>query len=67
MMSEHTADPDQDSSPDGVIDPSTGQEEDQSEQGGEAACFAFLVCPECGAVTTEGHQPGCTLATAAGR
>jgi uncharacterized protein YeaO (DUF488 family) len=32
------------------------------EIGGEAACFAHLVCPECGAVTTEGHRPDCDLA-----
>jgi uncharacterized protein YeaO (DUF488 family) len=32
------------------------------EVGGEPACFAHLVCPECGAVTTEGHRPGCELA-----
>lgn len=29
------------------------------EQGGEPACFANLVCPECGAVVTEGHVAGC--------
>ena len=34
------------------------------ETGGEAACFAHLVCPECGAVTTEGHRPGCEQAPA---
>jgi hypothetical protein len=32
------------------------------ETGGEAACFAHLVCPECGAVTTEGHRTDCDLA-----
>jgi uncharacterized protein YeaO (DUF488 family) len=31
-------------------------------EGGEPACFAHLVCPECGVVTTEGHRPGCNLA-----
>ena len=35
---------------------------DPEETGGEAACFAHLVCPECGAVTTEGHRPGCEAA-----
>jgi uncharacterized protein YeaO (DUF488 family) len=36
----------------------------QLADGGEAACFAHLVCPECGAVVTEGHAPGCGLAAA---
>jgi hypothetical protein len=30
--------------------------------GGEAACWAHLVCPECGAITSEGHQDSCVLA-----
>ena len=34
-------------------------------EGGEAACFAHLVCPECGAVVTEGHREGCVLARGA--
>ena len=38
------------------------QSAEPEETGGEAACFAHLVCPECGAVTTEGHRPGCDLA-----
>ena len=40
------------------------QSAEPEETGGEAACFAHLVCPECGAVTTEGHRPGCALAAA---
>ena len=37
------------------------------EEGGDPVCRAHLVCLECGAVTTEGHRPGCQSAgTAAG-
>ena len=30
-----------------------------STNGGDPACWAHLVCAECGAVETEGHRPGC--------
>lgn len=32
--------------------------------GGEVACWAHLVCLECGALTVEGHRPGCPFALA---
>jgi uncharacterized protein YeaO (DUF488 family) len=32
------------------------------DEGGEAACWAHLVCPECGAIETEGHRAGCAQA-----
>jgi uncharacterized protein YeaO (DUF488 family) len=32
------------------------------DEGGEAACRAHLVCPECGAIETEGHRAGCAQA-----
>ena len=36
-------------------------------EGGDAACWAHLVCPECGAVESEGHVAGCSAAAAAGQ
>ena len=34
------------------------------EEGGDPVCWAHLVCPECGAITSEGHRAGCELARA---
>jgi hypothetical protein len=32
--------------------------------GGDPACWAGLICPECGAVTADGyHRPGCSAAS----
>jgi hypothetical protein len=28
--------------------------------GGDPACWACLVCQECGAVVSEGHRTGCS-------
>ena len=48
-------------------DPPRPEDADQTTSsdpaGGEAACWAHLVCPECGALTSEGHREGCVLAT----
>jgi uncharacterized protein YeaO (DUF488 family) len=35
--------------------------EAEDAEGGESACWAHLVCPECGAMTSEGHRAGCSL------
>lgn len=34
--------------------------EDDEDEGGDSACWAHLLCPECGAVTGGEHGPGCS-------
>jgi len=34
--------------------------EPEPAEGGDAACWANLICPECGAITTEPHREGCS-------
>lgn len=33
--------------------------------GGDPACWAGLVCPDCGSVLSEGHRDGCPSAAPA--
>ena len=35
------------------------EEGTQREEGGDPACWAHLVCPDCGAIEAEGHRAGC--------
>ena len=44
------------------VEPAMPRQEDDWGIGGEPACWAHLVCQECGAMTTEGHRQGCSLA-----
>ena len=35
------------------------EEEDVPESGGDPACWAGLLCQDCGRVLAEGHAPDC--------
>ena len=52
---------------DAVADAARAEPANLADDAGEPACWAHLVCPECGAVTTEGHRPDCGLAAPSGR
>jgi hypothetical protein len=42
-------------------DPAPGRAEPgESSEGGDPACWAGIVCQECGAVLSEGHAAGCS-------
>jgi hypothetical protein len=32
------------------------------EEGGDSVCYAHLVCPDCGNISSEGHRAGCQFA-----
>jgi hypothetical protein len=35
--------------------------EDEAHEGGDPACYAHLLCPQCGVVLDgDEHRPGCT-------
>jgi hypothetical protein len=43
-------------------EPDTAAPPPAEPEGGESACFAHLVCAECGALEHEGHHDGCSAA-----
>jgi hypothetical protein len=65
-MCEHERRDENDFAPDLVMVTRARSDDGRADEGGEAVCYANLVCPECGAVTTEGHQRGCSLAMVPG-
>ena len=38
----------------------------EPDAGGEPACWAHLICADCGAVVSEGHRQGCDAAAPGG-
>jgi hypothetical protein len=36
-----------------------------ADHGGDSACWAHLVCPDCGAISSDGHHQGCEFEQAA--
>jgi hypothetical protein len=42
----------------------TERRDDTGDVGGDAACWANLVCDECGAVRGDEHRAGCSQARA---
>jgi hypothetical protein len=44
-----------------LVSPLNDERADE-DMGGDAVCWAHLVCEECGAITTEGHRAGCSPA-----
>jgi len=41
-------------------------EDDEYDEGGDPVCWIHLVCPECGAIESGGHRPGCGSAPGPG-
>ena len=53
-------DPSAPSTPSAPSAPGTAAGRDaEHEEGGDPACWIHLVCPECGAIESGGHRPGC--------
>ena len=42
-------------------DKTEAEDGDLFEPGGDAACWAHLVCEECGAIVSDGHRAGCSI------
>ncbi|MGH9043615.1 MAG: DUF3565 domain-containing protein [Acidimicrobiales bacterium] len=45
----------------------TEEQQDEPDQGGEAACYVHMLCPQCGTVLDgSAHSPGCSLTVPGG-